>query len=279
MSALSESLRVYKLACQLKKSQLNRYFMAKLEEFYLNNDNDGNKTLKAAPNLGLQGGKDTVAEIKTWVFNEDLQIVVKDNGQVLQSDSTKKYVWLGKKYTGKPSPHIAPCNLGSRARPCSPDETPLATLFTAIENCYQQLTPAVLMTIGAQLLSMHYEQIMSVAHQVPAAVLYGKIQCGKSRAQECAASLLGIRDSGIIRQTTSDLVFADMSCRSSLGFALDDPSSNVVLSDKILNHFEGKQVISSCKQYKPTCTFSASVNFPCLTKLASMDRYVIVFPT
>ena len=88
------------------------------------------------------------------------------------------------------------------------------------------------------------------------------------------ASLLGIQDSGIIRQTTSDLVFADMSSRSTMGFGLDDPSSISILSEKILNHFEGKQVISSCRQYKPACTFSASVNFPCLRKLATMDRYV-----
>ena len=108
------------------------------------------------------------------------------------------------------------------------------------------------MTIGAQLLSMHYQQILDTAHQVPAAILFGKIQCGKSRAQECAASLLGIRDSAIISQTTSDLVFADMSSRSTLGFGLDDPSSVSILSEKILNHFEGIQVISSSKQYKPT---------------------------
>ena len=111
-----------------------------------------------------------------------------------------------------------------------------------------------------------------LAHQVPATILYGDIQCGKSRAQECAASIVGAREFSIIRHTTTDLAFSDLSSRSSLGFALDDPSSMHLLNEKILNHFEGKQIISAAKQIKPLCTFSASINMPCLQKLANENR-------
>ena len=111
--------------------------MAKLEEFYTGDADDEKLTRKAAANLGLQ---ESVEGTATWVFNERFEIVV-ERSEVKNSHS--KYIWIGSKYRGKPSPYIAPANLRSTARPCQPGESPVSTLFTAIlktatSNSHQQ---------------------------------------------------------------------------------------------------------------------------------------------
>ncbi len=258
IAVLSNSLGVFKLACHLSKSQLNRYMMLKVEEYYLNSVN--RDTYTAAGNIGIQPGSGT------WVFNESFQI------QSADSDDNKKYLWLGRKYHGKPSQYIAPAIMASNARPLIPGEKPLQRHYTAIRNCYLSLTPAVLITLGSQMLCVHYTEVLRMAHQVPVGILYGDVQCGKSRAQECAVSMVGAKDFAIIRQTSTDLVFTDLSSRSSLGYALDDPSNMSILSEKIVNNFEGKQVVSMGRHLRPLCTFTASVNMPLLKKLSGEAR-------
>ena len=149
----------------------------------------------AASNVGLQ------QKSGTWVFNTEFQIV--------EGESAEKYFWLAPKYCGKPSLHIAPSTLASSARALKAGEKPLQVLIKAVRKCYRELTPAVLLTLGSQILCVHYQKILHIAHHVPATILFGGVQCGKSRAQECAASKVGMKELGIIRQLTTDL---DMAC-------------------------------------------------------------------
>ncbi len=87
-------------------------------------------------------------------------------------------------------------------------------------------------------------------------------------------SIVGLKEVGIIQQSTSDLVFSHLASQSTLGFVLDDPSNVSILSEKILNHFEGKAVVSFSKNKRPACTFTASINLPCRKKLAAEARLV-----
>ena len=218
LSMLSNSLGAYKLACQLSKSQLNKYMMKTLEQFYMQEEYD---SVIAASNVGLQ------QKSGTWVFNTEFQIV--------EGESAEKYFWLGPKYCGKHSLHIAPSTLATSARALKAGEKPLQVLIKALRKCYRELTPHVLLTLASQILCVHYQKILRIAHHVPATILFGG---GKSRTQECAASMVGMKELGIIRQLTTDLTFSDLSSRSSLGFALDDQSNVSILSEKILNHFD-----------------------------------------
>ena len=120
---------------------------------YLHSENQ--HSYIAAANVGLQPSS------STCVFNDSFQIKPDDqNG--------KSYVWIGRKYCGKPSHYIAPAIMSSNARPLGPGEKPLQRLIMAITKCYQSLTPAALLTLGSQILCIHYTNILNMAHQVPA---------------------------------------------------------------------------------------------------------------
>ena len=83
--------------------------------------------------------------------NETFQVTYKAGD--MQKEEDKKYLWLGNKYHGKPSPYIAPSSLASNAMP--PEVGLLKHLLKSIQNCYGTLTPAVLLTQGSQVIYMH----------------------------------------------------------------------------------------------------------------------------
>jgi len=54
--------------------------------------------------------------------------------------------------------------------------------------------PAAIITLGAQIMSVHYESLFEAGYNVPATLLHGEISHGKSLATKAALSTLGIQD-------------------------------------------------------------------------------------
>ena len=117
---------------------------------------------------------------------------------------------------------------------------------------------------------MHYQQIMKEAHQVPATILFAKVQCGKSLAEEAALFMMGVREQ-FFRHGT-DMKMAELASQTTLGFVLDDQSKPDTLAEKLLTHFEQRTVVSPLGTFIPITTFIASVNMECLTNLSKQKR-------
>lgn len=49
---------------------------------------------------------------------------------------------------------------------------------------------------------------------------------------------------------------------------IDDPRNDKELASKIIFHFEQAQVANFTREYRPRTTFIASMNLPCLQRMA-----------
>ena len=124
-----------------------------------------------------------------------------------------------------------------------------------------------------KVLCVHYQQIMKEAHQVPASILFAKVQSGKSLAEEAALFMMGVREQ-FFRHGT-DMKMAEVASQTTLGFVLDGQSKPNTLAEKLLTHFEQRKVVSPAGIFISKTTFIASVNMECLTKLSKQKRYVV----
>lgn len=77
---------------------------------------------------------------------------------------------------------------------------------------------------------------MEEVHQVPAAILFSDVQCGKSKAAEVALFMMGSQ-AQFLRHGT-DQKMAELSSQTTLGFVLDDQTKPNGLTEKLLTHCE-----------------------------------------
>ena len=65
-------------------------------------------------------------------------------------------------------------------------------LVLSLEECYQENTLAAILTLGKGVLCLHYKLLnLEAKLEVPATLLVGKVNLGKSRATSAALLLLG----------------------------------------------------------------------------------------
>ena len=107
---------------------------------------------------------------------------------------------------------------------------------------------------------------------VPAGVLYGDVQTGKSTAMEAALSLLGTQESHY-RKRCSDVRFLRITSQTTLGLVLDDLTQANGLVEKIMILFDGKAVESGGETLKPRTSFMTALNMSCFNLLVKHHRY------
>ena len=182
---------------------------------------------------------------------------------------TTPFVWLGDlKTTGA----FACCRYASLATPVTPSRDAVRNLILAMQKSYVNNFPSALLALGAQLLNLHYEcMVQQVADGVPIAVLYGDVQCGKSRAMQAALSLLGTQQSHFIKRCP-DMKFMTITTQTTLGLVLDDPTDAKAICEKIMLLFDGNSIEQHSSSVSPRTTFMTSLNMPCFTKLAKHHR-------
>ena len=268
--ALQQSIDYPSLKCCATNTQLSAYLMAKYEA-YAEEHNGMPPFQVAAKYLGLQSIGD---EERIWVLNKALQL--NDNGEEITSMASG-YVWLGDfaaKCKGLSQYSIVNNSLSVKISGALSKKRMLKKLIECLKETYEANYPAALLTLGAQVMSTHYEMINTAAqYKVPATILHGDVSHGKSLASKAALSMLGIQDNHFLTSITDTKSVQVTSC-TTLGLVIDDPSDIKEISEKILYHFE-KGIATKCNaNYTPRCTFISSINKELLTKLVALpDRY------
>ena len=270
MRALTRSLGDYSLKCTATDRQVTGYLMKKLEEFYARTltEEGAQATKHAVDATGLQ----LQPARKLWVLNQHVQI--DEDGKLVDPDESPM-VWLGQYFRENvrgtySRPYVISENLASTAKP-ELDSVVISNLLYALQACYAHNFPACLLILGAEILCLHYEAIMNIAEQVPAAMVYGNVCHGKSRACRAALSLLGVHYANYISKI-SDIRASRRSSTTTLGILIDDPSDAADISQKILVHFEQGTTESCQAIHKPRTTFITTVNHDCLKWITEEQR-------
>lgn len=265
--ALQKSINWPSLKCCATNTQLSAYLMYKYEEFATKCGGEP-KYYVAVRYLGLQDTKDCDNAKKVWVLNNLMHFT--EDGKLLDPEDSP-FIWLGSFKRGRPElSNLIPDNtfaatvMGKLSK-----KKALQSLVNSLKTVYADNFPATILTLGAQIMSVHYEILNDKGYNVPAAILCGDISQGKSTATKAALSMIGTQNSHFLT-SVSDNKSYKLTSTTTMGIVIDDPSDVKEISEKILIHFE-RGTATSCKfSYKPRCTFITSVNQECLNKLASL---------
>ena len=208
---------------------------------------------------------------KIWVLNADVQYDI--DGDLLDVD-TSPFIWLGRFSGNKEASGVQiPPEQASCARPKSRKKAG-RTLVRALQECYMENFPATLLVLGAEVLCLHYELIFELSNQVPVPIVFGDVGLGKSRATRAALSLLGVQQSNYFRELT-DTRALRVTCNTTLGVVIDDPSDAHWIAEKAMQHFEKGSHGSAHGTYTPRTSFITSMNYKCLDQLSREQRYVL----
>lgn len=271
-SALQQSVNWPSLKCYATNTQLSAYLMFKYEEFATKCGGEP-KYYVAVRCLGLQDSKDCENERKVWVLNSLMHFT--EDGKILDPEDSP-FIWLGDFKRGRLElSHLIPDNmLAATVMGKLSKKKALQSLVNSLKAVYDDNFPAALLTLGAQIMSVHYEALNDKGYKVPATILFGDISQGKSTATKAALSMIGTQNSHFLT-SVSDNKSYKFTSTTTMGIVIDDPSDVKEISEKILIHFE-RGTAASCKfSYKPRCTFITSINKECLDKLASLPPRLV----
>ena len=141
-------------------------------------------------------------------------------------------------------------------------------MVRALHASYLNNFPPALLALGAQVMNLHFQQLLPVMKGVPVAELYIAAACGKSMAMRTALSLLGTQTSHFIGHCP-DVTFIQMTTKTTLGLV---PSDVKVIHEKVMILFEGQSIEQKEEILMPKTTFMTSVNTPCFRKLVRHHR-------
>lgn len=265
LQALMSSISNYTLKCTATSVQMNGYLMKKYQHFYeASNPAPDRKIAVRATGLQPTGA----AAHKIWVLNEDVQYDV--DGDLLDIESSP-FIWLGR-FSGNKVASVVqiPAEQASCARPKTRKKAGRA-LIRALQGCYVHNFPASLLVLGAEILCLHYELLIEMANQVPVTIVFGDVGLGKSRATRAALSLLGVQHCSYFHELTDSRALR-VTCNTTLGVVIDDPTDAHWISEKIIQHFEKGSHGSAHGTYTPRTSFITSMNYKCLKQLSREQR-------
>ena len=150
--------------------------------------------------------------------------------------------------------------------------SPLRNLIIYIKNSYINNFPSALLVLGAQILNIHYEQLLPIAKGVPIGMLFGDVQSGKTRILEAALSLVGTQNTHLLKKCSDNKICS----QTTLGVVLDDITDANSIIEKIMFFFDGKPVEIGEDRIKPRTSFLASANMECFQSLAKHYRFVAI---
>ena len=113
---------------------------------------------------------------------------------------------------------------------------PLSQLLDALEANYGTNFPGALLVLGGYILAIHYESLIDIYNKVPATLVYGEVQCGKSAITRAALSTMGVPQANFFSSMCDVKTFA-FSSQTTLGMVLDDPCDLKQVSNKLTHHF------------------------------------------
>lgn len=220
--------------------------MKKLEKSYQDGDI---KKKELVSIVGRQQGKE-----ECWVLNKEIHINSK-GVQVEPSESP--YFWNNDLNS-----------LAAEVVSLTKRKSFVRALLVAVKKSYGSNTSAVLLTFGPEIISFHYDVLNNKSFSVPATILTGPVNVGKSTASRVALSLTGSRYSFFTSAT--DAKIKTVTSKMTLGIVLDDPKDAQQIAEKVIHHFDRGKSCSQNRTCIPHCTFIASVNSDFLTKFCGL---------
>ena len=215
---------------------------------------------------------------KVWVLNKEIQL--DEDGKAIDIASSP-YVWVSDVCTKRTElfkPDSATGEISfvdpqkSSTAKAPLDESALVNLLLALDESYEENFPGVLMMLGGYVLVIHYETAIDEFEKVPATILFGDVQCGKSEATRAALSTTGMVNANFFSHISDSRVYA-YSAQTTLGVVIDDPKDVQEVEKKITYHFQRANAATMSYSYKPRTTFITSLNeYPTLSNLAKRSR-------
>ncbi len=139
-------------------------------------------------------------------------------------------------------------------------------------------TPKVLMTgyyylLGAAIISMGYDNILSRCASVATHIAFSSISRGKSNCCNVAIAVCGNSRKGCAIHLTESHARSYLGNR--LPFVYDDPNNELVLQPLLMNSFGGAEMGTCKSQFAAHCAPLVTANQHIIEKLAQADdRYV-----
>ena len=226
--AIHQSLDCPSVKTSASNQQFSAYLMKKYEAFAL--ACDGNpKSKETVKCVGLQ---DASATEKVWVFNSTVHVTA--DGTVMDPDDSP-FIWLGKYSRTRKSLQAATVDeqMAARVPREMSRKKALRNLVKHLKITYEGNFPAAMITLGAQLLSVHYEAINNAGYSVPASILCGDVSHGKSLATKAALSMLGTQHNYFLT-SISDTKSTRVTSTTTLGIVIDDPTNVKEIAEKII---------------------------------------------
>lgn len=148
----------------------------------------------------------------------------------------------------------------------------LVHLLLAIKDNYDTNFAGALLVLGGYIVSLHYESLMEKYNNVPATIVYGEVQCGKSLITKAVLATTGVQNANFFSSLSDPRTFA-FSSQTTLGMVLDDPCDVKQVARKLTYHFQKAPAATMCYEHTPKTTFLTSMNIPTLQQLAKHARY------
>ena len=280
LKAIQQCVQSTKPQCHYSDKQLRRFLMDKIDTYNEDSRDTTCSRAQAVSVIGLQIPPSWVPTPppKVWVLNKEIQL--DEDGQLVDLTSSP-YTWISdvcKKRTELFKPDSATGEISfvdpqrSSSAKAPLDDSALVNLLHALENSYEENFPGVLMMLGGYVLAVHYETVIDEFEKVPATILFGDVQCGKSEATKAALSTTGMMNANFFSHISDSRVFA-YSSQTTLGVVLDDPKDVHEVEKKITYHFQRANAATMSYSYKPRTTFITSLNEqPTLRNLAKQSR-------
>ena len=260
-NALQQSVNYPSLKCCATNSQLSSYLMFKYEKFAMECGGEP-RYYVAARYLGLQ---DCENEKKVWVLNKFLHFT--EDGKTLDPEESP-FIWLADIARGRPAlTNVIPNNtFAATVTGRLSKKKALQSLVNSLKSVFDSNFAAAILTLHAQIMSVHYEALNQKGYNVPAAILFGDVSQGKSTATKAALSMIGTQESHFLTSVSDNRSYM-LTSTTTMGIVIDDPSDIKEISEKILIHYE-RGTVTTCKSsYKPRCTFITSMNKEVLESL------------
>ena len=275
-NVIGQCVQTSRPQCHFSDRQLIKYLMQKIDQHNEEQQSSIGKRAQAVSVLGLQIPPAWASQQRVWVFNEKVQL---DEDGLPVSLSESPYVWLSNVcehrvefFRPNKAGVIELIDPSKRASVTMQlEESCLDDLLLALDDNYEENFPGVLLTIGGYVISVHYESLMEEYGKVPATIVYGEVQCGKSEATKATLATTGTVDGNFFTMISDARAFAYTS-QTTLGIVIDDPSDLKEISKKLLYHFSKANATTMHYSYKPRTTFISSMNVETLDKLAKHSR-------
>lgn len=157
LRALKESLNNSSLICTANSTQILGYLMRKLEQY---KEQNAARPKEAVVVTGLQS---YTGHTKVWVLNERTHI---DEAGKYIDPSQSPYIWLAKYLPqSERTPFNIPLRYASNALP-KKRTSAVKRLIDCLRTSSGYNFPVCLLLLGAEVLCVHYEALIDVAHQV-----------------------------------------------------------------------------------------------------------------